>query len=154
MEAVGVHGSIELVGNKIIIKRTKGLMSRLSYGIKGNKEILIKTITSIQFKSAGILNGYIQFSFSGGKDNTGGILDAAGDENTVFFTKKQQPAFEKLKSIIEEKIEALNNNNNSQAQQAFLVNVADEIKKLAELKDSGILTEEEFTAKKKQLLGI
>lgn len=32
--------------------------------------------------------------------------------------------------------------------------VADEIKKLATLKDEGILTEEEFNAKKKQLLGI
>ena len=32
--------------------------------------------------------------------------------------------------------------------------VADEIRKLAQLKDEGLLTEEEFTAKKKQLLGI
>lgn len=32
--------------------------------------------------------------------------------------------------------------------------VADEILKLAKLKDSGILTQEEFDAKKKQLLGI
>lgn len=149
----GVYGSIELIGNKIIIRR-KGLMSKLAHGIKGDKEILIRTISSIQFKEAGILNGYIQFSFSGGKENTGGILDAGKDENTLFFTKKQQPAFEKLKSIIEEKIEALNNNNNTQTQQAPLVNVADEIKKLAELRDNGILTEEEFTAKKKQLLGI
>ena len=31
---------------------------------------------------------------------------------------------------------------------------ADEIKKLAELKDNGILTEEEFQAKKKELLGL
>ncbi|TCN00871.1 putative oligomerization/nucleic acid binding protein [Paenibacillus sp. BK033] len=32
--------------------------------------------------------------------------------------------------------------------------VADQIKKLADLRDSGILTEEEFSIKKKQLLGI
>ena len=31
---------------------------------------------------------------------------------------------------------------------------ADEIKKYAELKDRGIITEEEFNAKKKQLLGL
>jgi hypothetical protein len=30
----------------------------------------------------------------------------------------------------------------------------DELTKLAELKDQGIITEEEFTAKKKQILGI
>lgn len=33
-------------------------------------------------------------------------------------------------------------------------NSADEIKKFAELRDAGIITEEEFTEKKKQLLGI
>ena len=32
--------------------------------------------------------------------------------------------------------------------------VADEIRKLASLKEQGVLTEEEFTAKKKQLLGL
>lgn len=32
--------------------------------------------------------------------------------------------------------------------------VAGEIKKLGELRDQGLITEEEFTAKKKQLLGI
>jgi hypothetical protein len=31
---------------------------------------------------------------------------------------------------------------------------ADELKKFAELKDAGVITEEEFNAKKKQLLGI
>jgi len=36
--------------------------------------------------------------------------------------------------------------------QATQVDVADQIKKLAELRDQGILTEEEFTAKKKDLL--
>jgi hypothetical protein len=31
---------------------------------------------------------------------------------------------------------------------------ADEIRKLAELRDAGILTEQEFTAKKRQMLGL
>lgn len=35
-----------------------------------------------------------------------------------------------------------------------VVDVADQIVKLAALKEQGILTEEEFSAKKKQLLGI
>jgi len=32
--------------------------------------------------------------------------------------------------------------------------IADQIKKLADLKEQGILTEEEFSAKKKKILGI
>lgn len=35
-----------------------------------------------------------------------------------------------------------------------VTSVADDIKKFAELKEAGIITEEEFEAKKKQLLGI
>lgn len=40
------------------------------------------------------------------------------------------------------------------AQPAAAKSVADEIRALAQLRDEGILTEEEFTAKKQQLLGI
>lgn len=151
MEAIGVNGQLELSGNKIIIKR-KGLLAKMTQGLKGDKEILIKQISSIQFKKAGALtNGYIQFSFSGGKEDQGGLFDATKDENTIMFSKKQQPAFEKIKLTIEEKIESL---HNQASPSATMVDVADEIKKLAELKDSGILTEEEFEAKKRQLLGI
>jgi hypothetical protein len=35
-----------------------------------------------------------------------------------------------------------------------VASVADDLEALAELRDKGILTEEEFTAKKKQILGI
>lgn len=40
------------------------------------------------------------------------------------------------------------------AQPAPNAHVADEIRKLAELKQQGFLTEEEFNSKKKQLLGL
>ncbi|OHX39199.1 SHOCT domain-containing protein [Cytobacillus oceanisediminis] len=151
MEANGVNGQLELTGNKIIIKR-KGMMAKMSQGLKGDKEILIKQISSIQIKKAGALtNGYIQFSFSGGKENKGGLFDATKDENTIMFNKKQMPDFEKLKLAIEEKIDQLSNTSSINVGQ---IDVADQIKKLAELRDSGIITEDEFNGKKKQLLGI
>ncbi|MEK5272595.1 DUF4429 domain-containing protein [Aeribacillus sp. FSL K6-8394] len=150
MEAKGVNGQLEFTGNKVVIKR-KGMLAKMTQGLKGDKEILVKQISSIQFKSANMLtNGYIQFSFSGGKENKGGLFDATKDENTVMFNKKQQPDFEKIKAAIEEKINELH----QPTAQSAPVDVADQIKKLAELKDSGIITEEEFEAKKKQLLGI
>ncbi len=40
------------------------------------------------------------------------------------------------------------------AQSSATASVADEIRQLAQLKDEGLITEEEFAAKKKQLLGI
>lgn len=40
------------------------------------------------------------------------------------------------------------------SQQPSQQSAADEIRKLAELRDQGIITEEEFEAKKKQILGL
>lgn len=151
MEAIGVNGQLELVGNKIVIKR-KGMLAKMTQGLKGDKEILIKQISSIQFKNAGAFtNGYIQFAFSGGKEDKGGLFDATKDENAVMFNKKQQLNFERLKKAVEEKIDEL---THPVASQTAAIDVADQIKKLADLRDNGILTDEEFNAKKKQLLSI
>ncbi|CAM4019446.1 DUF4429 domain-containing protein [Mesobacillus zeae] len=153
MEAKGVNGQLELVGNKIIIKR-KGMLAKMTQGLKGDKEIQIKQISSMQIKKAGALtNGYIQFTFSGGKENKGGLFDATKDENTIMFNKKQMPDFLTLKEAVEAKIDELSTSNHVQASSAP-VDVADQISKLAILKDQGILTEDEFNAKKKQLLGV
>ena len=43
---------------------------------------------------------------------------------------------------------------NGQNQQAIQVSAADELKKYKELLDMGAITQEEFDAKKKQLLGL
>jgi hypothetical protein len=45
-------------------------------------------------------------------------------------------------------------NDVEEAAPAGVASVADDLKALAELRDSGIVTEEEFTAKKKKMLGI
>lgn len=67
IEAHGHGGDLELTETTLRIKR-KGVLGFLTQGLKGDKEILISHISSIQFKKAGILiNGYIQFAFVGGQ---------------------------------------------------------------------------------------
>lgn len=62
--AKGTNGTLVVKDNTIEIVRS-GLNARL-LGLRGNKEILIKNITPIQFKQPGLLtNGFIQFAFSG-----------------------------------------------------------------------------------------
>lgn len=51
-------------------------------------------------------------------------------------------------------IEHVKENVGKKSEVKSSVSVADELKKFAELKEMGVLTEEEFEAKKKQLLGI
>lgn len=61
------------------------------------------------------------------------------------FDKKQHPNFERLKEAIEQRM--------ARPAVGPAVSAADEIRKLAALRQQGILTQEEFDAKKKQLLG-
>lgn len=100
----GKGGSIVYDDKKIIIKR-KGFMAFAAHGIKGDKTIPIKNITSLQFKETiKFGRGYIQFSIMGGREAKGGMFQGIYDENTVQFTYRQQSDFKKMKEYIEEKI--------------------------------------------------
>ncbi len=144
--AKGINGQLALYSNKLCILR-KGFTSVMSQGLKGEKSILLSSISSIQLKKAGLLtNGYIQFSFMGGQEAKGGIFQGAADENTILFRKKQQAAFEEIKNQIE--------NRTASEAPSGKTSDADELTKFAALRDKGILTEEEFQQKKKLVLGL
>jgi len=144
-QAKGINGQIELYINKVRILR-KGVFAFISQGLKGDKEILISSISSIQFKKAGAwTNGYIQFAFMGGTEAKGGLFQATQDENTVMFNTKQQHDFVRIKIMVEKLMQ-----NGSTSSSTF--SAADEITKLADLRDKGILTEAEFQHKKNQIL--
>ena len=143
----GHGGSIELNNTSITIKR-KGVLSFMTQGLKGDKEIPISLLTAVQFKAAGTFtNGYIQFSFQGGSEAKGGVFQAASDENTVLFTKAQQPEFDTLRAKLQSRI---GRPADKSGQGSYL----DDLERLAALRSNGILTEEEFQAKKKQILGL
>ena len=146
MTAKGVNGQLELLEGRIRISR-KGVLGFLTQGLKGDKEINISSISSVQWKKAGALtNGYIQFAFFGGAEAKGGIVQATQDENSIMFRATQEAAFQAIRDEIQRRISAPATSAPSSA--------ADEIRKLAELRDQGILTPEEFEAKKKRMLGL
>lgn len=145
----GINGQMELYTDKIIIKR-KGVLAKMTQGFfKGDKTIYIKQITGMQVKQGGnFTNGYIQFTVPGGIENKKGIVDATKDENTVMFKKKDNELVVKIKEKIEELQQV------STSQKVTQLSTADEIKKFKDLFDAGIIMEDEFEAKKKQLLNI
>lgn len=132
------------------------------FAAQRDKTFPIRNITSVEVKKPGpFIAGFIQFSIAGGQPRnssytlTGGAFDAAQDENSVVFNNDDEYRMAlRIKSYIEQFAE--NNGNVAPtlpaAPAAF--SVADEIAKLKRLADEGILTREEFEAKKKQLLGI
>jgi hypothetical protein len=147
LTAEGVNGQIELTDAVVRIKR-KGLMGFLTQGLKGDKDILVSQISSVQFKEAGFMNGYIQFAFLGGTENKGGMFDAPGDENTVVFKKGQQADFERIRDALMTRIATRGGAERPHT------SAADEIERLASLRQKGILTEDEFQAAKRKALGI
>jgi len=99
--AKGRNGQVELYPSKIAITR-RGIIATLTHLGSGRKEIQLDDVSSVQLKSAGVVNGYIQFGQTGYSESGGGSVDAANDENSVTFTSKQQHQFEELKSRIDQ----------------------------------------------------
>jgi len=73
--AKGDNGQLLVKEHTVVISR-KGVMALLTQGPKGDKEIPIENITSIQMKGAGLTAGYIQFTLHGGAEAKGGVLQA------------------------------------------------------------------------------
>ncbi|TPM28717.1 DUF4429 domain-containing protein [Mesorhizobium sp. B2-3-5] len=143
----GVGGAIDVQADRLVIKR-EGVLSFMTHGLKGDKTIPFTSITAVQFKSAGALtNGYIQFSVQGGVENRNGLFAATSDENSVIFKAAQQPIFAKLRELVEGKISSLKT-----AATPAPISAADEIEKLASLRERGILSEQEFQQRKKAVL--
>jgi len=95
LEAKGRNGDLELYEDKVTIRRS----GVTAFVLGGDKDILLSQVTSIQYKKPGIFtNGHIQFLGVNGNDA----------QNTIIFTAKEQPAFEKIKQAIEQKITGFN----------------------------------------------
>jgi len=139
----GVGGSLELLDDRLIIRRT--MVLGLLHGLAGEKTIPYTNITAVQFKRAGIVNGYIQFTIAGGNESRKGAWEAVKDENTLIFSDNE--TFGKARDLIEGKIAPRN------AQQGPPQSTAQELEKLASLLDRGLLTRQEFEQQKSVLLG-
>jgi len=150
----GVNGQLEVYDDKVIISR-KGVMGFISQGLAGDKTIPMHAIQSIQFKEGNVLtNGFIQFAVLGGRERQGGVFTATQDENTIMLKMGEQSRIgAQIKEHIEKRI---SNTYKPQAPQTVIQKEsdADELIKFKKLLDTGVITQDEFNAKKKQLLGL
>lgn len=156
LRALGTNGQLELLQDRVRITRD-GFAAFLLHGpLKGAREILISQVSAIEFQDAGaLLSGYIRFSHLGGTQPLvvepyylfGKAQAIANDENAVSFRQSEQGAFEAIKRAIEQRMTTRRPAGNAPSN-------LDELEKLASLRTRGIITEEEFAAKKRQLLGL
>ena len=150
--AIGVGGYCAFDGRFVTLQNV-GALGRLSIG-KGVKRIAVGSITAVQIKPAGaIMSGFIQFTLPGGiemKSSFGSqTSDAAGDENSMLFTQPQEPAFLAFRDAVEEAIDSRSRPAPAAAAES---DVMTQLAKLGQLKEFGVLTQEEFEAKKAELL--
>jgi hypothetical protein len=112
--------------------------------LRGDKTIPYSRIVAVQLKRAGLTAGYIQLTLMGGSEAKAGLFQSTRDENSINFFKSQNEKFEEAKRLIEERI-GLEKHKHSGI---------DDLEKLANLRERGIITDDEFAQKKKQLLGL
>jgi hypothetical protein len=150
MRAEGINANLLLMEDRVRIQRREE-KTFLSQGFRAQKDILFSQISTVRLKRATTLgSGYIHFVLLG-KDEPPGP-DPNRDENTITFRGAQQPHFEQIKATIETRMAATKTTAARLPPSA--VSYITELEQLAALRNKGIITEEEFAAKKRQILGI
>lgn len=149
----GVQDLLEVYHSKLTIT-PKGFMGFMNKGLKGAKTFPLSQITAIQFRKAGpFLNGYLQLTIAGSNESRRGLLAATKDENSFMFRLGDN---EKMSQIAQHIEARLNCGSGSPPPLLGLTKsegLVHELTKLAELRAAGVLSEEEFTAAKRRLIG-
>lgn len=137
---------VELWSNKVTIHHS-GMLNAVNVGLTGDKDIYLDRITGVQVKKPGMTTGYIQFAVQG-HEAKGGVTGAVQDENTITFKGKKEY---EVAVQMKDRVEAMMRQSASAPVAAS--SLADELGKLAALRDQGILTLDEFEAQKRAMLG-
>ena len=148
--AKGINGQIGVEGEWLTIHR-RGF-GRLGHS-KGDRRIPLRGITAVQMRPAGLTSGFLRVSVPGTPEHRGGLKNAEKDENAVMFRRSQQPGFEAVRDAIEKHIGRVHVEAQPVPAAPPLSSLADELAKLALLRDGGVLTDDEFQQQKARLLG-
>ena len=148
---------LDVYENKVVFSSTKST-STLVTGLifsesvtQGEKTIYYKDVIGVQYKPSSIADGYIQIeTAAGGMTSTSSQY--SGENAIQFSGKKNNEEAEIIVSFIRKQVEEIKNAPAGGGVQQ--ISTADELKKYKELLDLGVLTQEEFDVKKKQLLGL
>lgn len=156
-EYSGYDGTLLLTETGVIIER--GLKGAMFGIVKGDITIPYYNIASVQYRKAGMIAGYIQLTLRSVAEDRRGLL-TLNDEYAIHFHAafggNNNALFLEAKEIIEERISTAREpiKQMSTSSEPVKISGLDDLEKLAALKEKGIITEEEFKAKKKQILGL
>lgn len=148
---------LDVYDNKVVFTSTQStstIVTGFVFGssmTQGEKTIYYKDAIGVQYKPSSIADGYLQVETA-----AGGVTSSSSrysGENTISFTGKERNAeAEIIVNFIRSQIEAIKNAPVGGVIQQS--SPAEELKKFKELLELGVITQEEFDAKKKQILGL
>ena len=151
----GVRGRyMEVYDNRVVISTKATLGSLITGNISdGEKTIYYVDCIGVQFKKSDFQIGYIQLETASALMNN--KSSNFFNENSFTFDTSVQTneKMEEVANYIKKRVDEIKSSKNAPAV-VSQVSAADEIKKFKELLDMGVITQEEFDAKKKQLLGL
>lgn len=151
--AKGSTGEVTFTGSAILIRR-KGILGALRQfsGLgKGNKDIPLSAVTGVRIEPASLMNkAFFQIIHSGDVAVRGGASEVMKDDNAVFFSNRSTADFEQLGKMILDSLAV--SRTSAQATSSATTDIAGLLQKLSDLKAQGILTDEEFSLKKADLL--
>lgn len=143
--------SMTVYEDRCVISGGKNALSAFTgRALSGNKEFYYSDLTAVQYKEAStLINGFIQFEYPGSRSG-----DNFGSENSFIFAKQNidPKIMREVFEFIQNKIREAKERRNTPVGNAF--SPAEELQKFKGLLDAGIISQEEFDAKKKQLLGL
>lgn len=150
--AYGKH--IDVYEDRCVITTKPGLGSALMWNTSGGeKTIYYMDCVGVKFRKAGMVAGYLQLETASGLITH--LQSSHSSENSFVFNVFMMKSNEKMEEVaayIKKKVEEVKAAKNAPMQAAL--SPADELKKFKELLDMGIISQEEFDAKKKQVLGL
>ena len=151
IRAVGANGAVVVFADHVSILRLQGALAGILHGMKGDKDIRISKIASVQFRKPGTLTrGYLQFEFMGGRSSQDGLLDATQDENTVLFDAPDLDAMLQVKARIDSLMAERETQNVPVAPAPM--SAPSLLKEWKELLNMGAITHADNDAKKAEIL--
>lgn len=153
-DIVGARGRrIQVYEDRCIISTKVGVVSLITGNVSdGEKTIYYNDVIAVQFKRSNLQLGYLQLETASSTMNN--KASNFFNENTFTFDGNLDFKMEEVQKYIKQKVDEAKKQKNAPVVVTGAVSSADELKKFKELLDMGIITQEEFDAKKKQLLGL
>lgn len=152
-DLIGVRGRyMKVYDDKCVIGTTPGLGSLITGNVSdGEKTIYYVDCVGVQFKRSNLQIGYLQLetassSMNNKANNFFNENSFTYDESVISNTTMYQ-----VSEYVKSKVEEAKNKKNAPT---VAVSIADELLKFKQLLDMGALTQDEFDAMKKQLLGL